>query len=179
MTVFSGDPSEWERLDWQLFQNGAVAMYFRPNVLSEDLSWLRDHGYRTFEFNCDRWTSETIVHNDFKQTLNFPDSYGRHLDALHDSLSDITVPPDGGVALVLYHYDSYVATAGALPAAPGRPYSEVILDILAGTSRFFLLTGLRFLVMIQSNDPRMRFDRLGCVTATWNPREWLDKSLGL
>lgn len=172
MAAFNDDPSEWERLDWRLFQNGAVAMYHKRDLLSEDVSWLRDHRYQVYEFNCEAWTSEATVHDEFKRTLNFPDYYGHNLNALHDSLSDIAVPNEGGVALVFYRYDNYAAIGG--PAS-----AEVILDILADTSRFLLLTGRRFLVMIQSDDPRIRFEKIGCISATWNPREWLDKSRGL
>lgn len=172
MAAFTDDPSEWERLDWRLFQNGAVAMYHKRSLLSEDVSWLRDHRYQVYEFNCEGWTSEPTVHDEFKRTLNFPDYYGRNLDALHDSLSDIAVPKDGGAVLVFYRYDAYVAVGGLASA-------EVIMDILADTSRLLLLTGRRFLVMIQSDDPRIRFEKIGCISATWNPREWLDKSRGL
>jgi hypothetical protein len=27
---------------------------------------------------------------------------------------------------------------------------------------------------VQSNDPRIRFERVGAMPVTWNPREWLD-----
>jgi hypothetical protein len=178
MAAFTDDPAEWERLDWRLLQNGPIAMYHKRNLLSEDVSWLRDHRYEVYEFNCEGWTSETIVHDEFKRSLNFPDYYGHNLDALHDSLSDISIPQNGGVALVLYRYDSYVAVGG-LTAASRRSYAEVILDILAATSQVLLLTGRRFLVMIQSDDPRIRFGKLACISATWNPREWLDKNRGL
>lgn len=178
MTAFRKDPAEWQRLDWRLFLNGAVALYHSPDILAEDLSWLREHGYQVCEFHCDHWTSETTVHSDFKQVLNFPDYYGCNLNALHDCLSDISIPEEGGIVLVLHRYDDYLASDGA-PTTTGFSFAEAILDILAGTSRHFLLTGQRFLVMIQSSDPRIRFDKLGCISAHWNPREWLNKNRGL
>jgi RNAse (barnase) inhibitor barstar len=107
MSVFSGDPSERQQLDWQLFQNGAVALYFSTDVLSEDLLWLRDHGYEPHEFDCEQWTSPELVHSDFKRVLKFPEYYGNNLDALNDCLSDLAIPSESGTALVFHRYDSY------------------------------------------------------------------------
>jgi Barstar (barnase inhibitor) len=100
MSVFSRDPSEWQRLDRRLLQNGPVALYFSPTVLSEDMLWLRGHGYEVHEFDCERWRTEDLVHNHFKQVLKFPDYYGNNFDALSDCLSDLAVPSEGGTALV-------------------------------------------------------------------------------
>jgi hypothetical protein len=179
MSVFSGDPSEWQRLDWQLLQNGAVALYFSPDVLSEDLLWLRGHGYEVHEFDCERWTSEEHVHKDFKQVLKFPDYYGSNFDALSDCFSDLPVPSEGGGALVFHRYDSYAKSAGAARVDSGETRAEIILDIIAKASRFFLLTGIRLVALVQSDDPRIEFKRIGCTSALWNPREWLDKKRGL
>lgn len=179
MSVFSGDPSEWQRLDWQLLQNGPVALYFSPAVLSEDVLWLRGHEYEVHEFDCERWTSSELVHNDFKQVLQFPDYYGDNFDALSDCLSDLRVSPAGGAAFVFYRYDSFAKSAGAARAASGRTHAEIILDIIAETSRFFLLTGMRLVALVQSDDPRIQFERIGGTPVLWNPREWLDKKRGL
>jgi hypothetical protein len=73
----------------------------------------------------------------------------------------------------------YARESGAKVTPWNRPYAEVILDILACASRFLLLTGRRLLLIIQSDDPRITFDKLGSVRAAWNPREWLDKNRGL
>jgi RNAse (barnase) inhibitor barstar len=179
MSAFRDDPSEWQRLDWRLLQNGPIALYLSPSVLSEDLVWLRAHGYEVHEFDCEQWTSEELVHRDFKRVLNFPEYYGGNLDALKDCLSDLAIPPEGGMAIVFRRYDSYSKEAGSTRTPANRTYAELILDILAGTSRFFLLTARRLVVMIQSDDPRIEFERLGCTRACWNPREWLDKNRGL
>ncbi|HEX7958747.1 MAG TPA: hypothetical protein VF493_02440 [Terriglobales bacterium] len=49
MTIFGGDPREWERLDWRLLQNGGVALYFRPAVLEEDVDWFRTNQYDAYD----------------------------------------------------------------------------------------------------------------------------------
>ena len=179
MSVFSGDPSDWQRLDWQLLQNGPVALYFSPTVLSEDVLWFRGHGYEVHEFDCELWTSEDLVHRDFVRVLKFPEYYGNNFNAFDDCLSDLVIPDEGGVALVFHHYDSYAKMAGAAGAASGPSHAEIILEIIAKSSRFFLLTGMRMVALVQSDDPRLEFTRLGCTPAVWNPREWLSKKRGL
>jgi hypothetical protein len=42
-----------------------------------------------------------------------------------------------------------------------------------------LLLGQRLLALIQSDDPRIRFERIGAVPVNWNPREWQDSDRGL
>jgi Barstar (barnase inhibitor) len=175
MSAFAREPSEWQRLDWRLFQNGAIALYFRPATLSEDIQWLRDHGYGIYEFRCDHWQSEELVHQDFKRVLRFPEA-SENFDALDDCFEDISIPEDGGVALVFHRFDAYVKTAGATRTRSGRTHAEIILDIIAIRPRYFLLTGERLVLLVQSDDPKLRFEHLGCISATWNPKEWLNKS---
>jgi len=81
---------------------------------------------------------------------------------------------------VFHRFDSFAKAAGATryPSA-GRTIAEFVLDIMASTSRDQMLTGSRFLCMVQSDDPQIRFERLGCIDAMWNPREWLNKNRGL
>lgn len=147
-------------------------MYLRPDALAEDLGWLRSHGYDIYEFDCVKWKSEKVVHQDLKHVLRFPDHYGHNLDALSDCIGDLFIPEAGGAALVFRGFDAYARESGAKVTPWNRPYAEVILDILACASRFLLLTGRRLLLIIQSHDPRITFDKLGCVRAAWNPREW-------
>ena len=157
MSPFSDDPSEWQRLDWLLLQNGPVALYFSPTMLSEDMLWLRGHGYEVHEFDCERWTSEELVHRDFIRVLNFPEYYGNNFDALQDCLSDLAAPSEGGAALVFHRYDSYAKSSGVTRTPSSRTHAELILDIIADTSRLLLLTGTRLVTLVQSNDPRIQF----------------------
>jgi hypothetical protein len=121
---------------------------------------------------------KNLSHNAFRQVLKFPDYYGNNFDALSDCLSDLAVSSDGGAALVFHRYDSYAKLAGAARAASGSTHAEIILDIIAKTSQLFLVTGIRFVALVQSDDPRIGFE-LGCTSALWNPREWLDRKRGL
>lgn len=41
MAVFGMDSEVWQRLDLRLLQNGPIAMYWRRDILDEDIAWLR------------------------------------------------------------------------------------------------------------------------------------------
>ena len=180
MTIFSGDPGEWQRLDWHLLQNGGVALYFRPVVLEEDLEWFRANRYDVYEFECKSWNSVADLHEDFKHTLRFPDYYGHNFNALNDCLTHLPVSDESGVVIVLKNFDAYAdGTVSIGGEHTGRTDAEALLDILARASRVQLLLGLRLLTLVQCNDPRIRFEHLGCISAIWNPKEWLNKKRGL
>ena len=52
LVVFRNEPEEFQRLDWMLLQDGAVTLYFRPQMLVEDVEWLKRHDYRVNSFEC-------------------------------------------------------------------------------------------------------------------------------
>lgn len=107
MTSFSGQPDDWQRLDWRLLDHGGVALYFRRAVLDEDLEWLRANHYDLYQLQCKSWYSAEALHEDFKRTLRFPEYYGQNFDALDECASDLSVPEDGGMAIVLQNFDAY------------------------------------------------------------------------
>jgi hypothetical protein len=179
MAPFTHQEEHENRLDWQILRDGSIALYWRRELLDEDILWFRQQNYQIFSFNCDRWASSEQMHADFQRTLNFPGYYGRNLDALNDCLGDLAVPDTDGTALALSRFDAYAKGPGATPLASGRPEAEIVLDLLARASRFFLLTGRRLLTLVQADDPRLRFESLGSVHAEWNRREWLNKNRGL
>jgi hypothetical protein len=176
MAAFNQQDKHENRLDWEILRDGGVALYLRRELLDEDASWFRQQNYQVFSFDCERWNSSEEMHTDIQRTLNLPTYYGKNLDALNDCLSDLQVPDVGGIALVLSRFDVYAKGSGAAPVGNGRPEAEVVLDLLARGSRYHLLTGGRILTLVQTDDPRIRFDGLACVFADWNRREWLNKN---
>ncbi|HTD22243.1 MAG TPA: barstar family protein [Terriglobales bacterium] len=179
MAVFGQQEEYKNRLDWQILRDGSIALYLRQEYLNEDADWLRQHDYQVFACDCTQWTTEEAMHTGFQRTLSFPDYYGKNADALKDCLYDLPVPETGGMALVLNRFDAYAKGTGMPLMHSKRTEAEVVLDILAGASRDFLLTGRRFLTLVQSNDPHLRFERLGGMTTQWNRREWLNKNRGV
>lgn len=111
------------------------------------------------------------MHEAFSSALEFPEYYGRNLAALNDCLSEIEVPFESGRVLVLNRYDYFAAKF---------PYAAwAVLDVMEFNSRYLLLFGLRLIVLVQSDDPRISFDPVGGRPVMWNGREWLNKSRGL
>src|SRR5688572_23233889 len=100
MAAFDAESGDASQLDFRLMQDGSVNLYFRAHVLAEDVEWLRARGYVIHEFDCLGWHSMDEVHAAFASILNFPHWYGRNLDALNDSLSDVPVPDESGTVLV-------------------------------------------------------------------------------
>jgi hypothetical protein len=179
MAPFTQLDEHEQRLDWTILRDGSIALYWRREIFDEDIQWFGQQNYNVISFDCERWVSSAEMHADFHKTLTFPAHYGRNMDALNDCIDDLPVPDVGGVAIALSRFDAYAKGPGAAPITSGRPESEIVLDIFARASRFFLLTGRRLLTLVQTDDPRIQFDTLSCVGAVWNWREWQHKNRGL
>jgi len=164
-------PAEVERLDWKLLERGAVALYHKSSILSSDVGWFRQHGYAIHEMDALNWKEPADFHADAQRVLSFPQHYAKNLASWIDCLAELPVPDDGGMVLVLRRYDSFTRAQPQL--------AQNILDSIETTSRRFLMTGRRLLALVQSDDPRIRYERVGAMPVTWNPREWLDSDRGL
>ena len=81
------------------------------------------------------------------------------------------MPPGGAMAVQMRRYDRFVKVDSHLAWS--------VLDALESTSRRLLLTGRRMLTLVQSDDPRIKFERVGAMPVNWNPREWLESDRGL
>jgi RNAse (barnase) inhibitor barstar len=119
-------------------------------------------------FNVVEWNDLARMHDDLQSKLDFPDYYGKNLDALNDCLSDIEIPDDSGLALALVRFDSLVAAQPNVAAA--------LLDILADNSRSAMLCGKRLIALVQTDSPDFRTGPIGATTGNWNCREWLDSN---
>ena len=162
---------QYNRLDWCLLQNGSVTLYLRPEFLAEDAAWLEAQGYRVDAFDCSAWTSERLMHEALSEGLDFPNYYGRNLDAFNDCLGRLEVPEESGRVLIFRRYDLFAARFPRV-AWP-------VLDILECQSRFLLLFGRRLLTLVQSDDPETSFEPVGARPVMWNRREWLNQNRGL
>jgi hypothetical protein len=171
MATFKQDPTEWARLDWRLLQNSPVTLYFNSSILRNDISWFRAEGYRVLSLRSDEHASPEALLVALGEVLRFREFFGRSLDAFNDSLGDIEVPDVGGLLLVMENFGSF--------AAVFRRQAQAILDICADQSRRFLMTGRRFLVLVQSRDPSIIFEPVGASPVMWNPQEWLNSNRGL
>lgn len=159
-------PAEVERLDWRLLERGAVALYHRSSILASDLGWFRQQRYTIHELDAAAWGTPEAFHGDVQRVLGFPAYYARNFASWIDCLAEIQVPDESGTALVFRRYDCFTKAQPQL--------AQTVLDSIESTSRRFLLTGRRLIALVQSDDPRIRFERVGAMPVTWNPREWLD-----
>lgn len=159
------------RLDVRLLQNGAIALYHKRARLDEDLAWLQRASYRVHTLEASAWRSPADFHADVRRVLEFPSHYPGNLAGWIDCLGDLEVPRHGGVVLVIRHYDTF--------ARADEKFAQILLDSIESTSRRFLVSGRRLLALVQSDDPRIRFERVGAMPVTWNPHEWLDTDRGL
>ena len=160
-----------DRLDIRLLQNGAVALYHKHAVLALDLAWFVRAGYRVHTLDAASWKSSADFHTEAKRELALPDYYGANLAAWIDCLGDLDVPLEGGVVLQIRHFDAF--------ARIDSQFAHTILDSIESASRRFLIVGRRLIALVQSDDARIRFERVGAMPVNWNPREWLDADRGL
>ena len=171
MTAFNGSAEEFRRFDYSILQNGAINLYWRAEILHDDIEWLKNHSYQTNTFDCSLWYSEKQMHDMLARELGFPGYYGRNLDALNDCLSDIDIPTDGGRVLIFHNYDVFTNLYPKI--------AWIILDLIELNSRRSLLFGRHFFALVQSNDPQILFEPVGACPVMWNPREWSDKNRGI
>ena len=171
MNMASFTKDDLQGVDWALFQNGWVTLYWTPEVLESDCKALLDCGYRLHRLATDGWHSKADALRSLGEALAFPDYYGQNLDAFSDRLSDIEVPSDAGTAIVLLRYDRFVAIEPTT--------AEQLLDIMAGRARDHMLFGRRLAILVQSDDPKLSFGPLAPTQAGSNRREWLNKNRGL
>lgn len=159
------------RLDIQLLQSSAVTLYHKQSVLNQDLSWLQQAGYRAHTLEAAAWNTPADFHRDVKRELALPEYYAANLASWIDSLGDLDIPREGGVVMQFRHFDAF--------ARVDPRFAHTLLDSIESASRRFLLMERRLLALVQSDDPRIRFERIGAAPVNWNPREWLDTDRGL
>jgi RNAse (barnase) inhibitor barstar len=167
MAIFENNPNEWQRLDWQILQNGWTSLYWQQNVLDKDRDWFKKEKYNIIEFDCTNWTERNRIHEDLKKQLDFPDYYGENLDALNDCLADVKIN-EPGLVIVLRHFQIV-----------DKDIAHSLLDIFARTSRLHSLFGKRFLTLVQVDNPNYQMDPIGSSSVLWNGAERLDSKRGL
>jgi hypothetical protein len=172
MAPFNNSPEDWQRLDWEILRDGGIALYWRPEYLAEDVRWLASQNYRVSEFDCTHWNNESEMFSNIGRELAFSEC--RNFAALDDDLSDLPIREEGGMVLVFRNFHAYATGPGSVSLPSGGNGAEVLLDVMARASHFHLLNGKRFVTLVQTVNPDYRVQGLGCVSATWNHREWLD-----
>ncbi len=162
MAVFENNSDEWQRLDWQILQNGCTSLYWQEYILNNDLDWFKNEKYNIIDFDCTKWTDTNQIHKDLKKQLDFPDHYGENLSALNDCLSDVEIN-EPGLVIVFRHFHIV-----------HKDIAHSLLDIFARNSRLHNLFGKRLLTLVQVDNPNYQIDPIGSSSVVWNGAEWLD-----
>ncbi len=157
-----GKVEEYQRLDWQILQKGAVCLYINSDILEESCKWFRQNAYLVYLFDASRWRSREDFFEEIAQALHIEPCSG--LDALNDCLADIEIPYESGGVLVFQHFDQF--------ARKERSFVQGVLDSIATNSRLFSLYGYRFLALVQVEDSQVTFESPGAQPVMLNPIEW-------
>lgn len=178
MATWDADAETTHPVDFRLVHNTFVTMFWRSSLLDETVGWLRSHAYRVVEFDAGSWSSDADMYDDVALALNFPDYFGRNLDALNDCMRDVASGDYGwdagantGLVIVLRAFDAFTAV--------DRRTAQNMLDIFADQARCAILIGHRIICLVQSNDPRLAFEPVGAMPVMWNDAEWLSSKRGL
>ena len=149
------------RLDWRILMNGSVSLYHDEGILKKDIQWLKNAGYQLYILDCHIIKTREEFHKKVKENLKFPDYYGENMSAFSDCLmSDLSVPEDGGVAIILKGFDEYYRI--------DEDYAHEILERLELNSRRWMLFGNRFLTLIQIDDKDILIKEIGQHPIVWN-----------
>ncbi|MGE7770632.1 barstar family protein [Viridibacillus arvi] len=153
----------------ELIQNGSIILFWDTKILERNLKQLECDGFEIYSFDCSLW-NEKNFHEEFASTLNFPDYYGKNLNAFNDCLSDI-LPKKTGFILTFKNYDVFT-----------KRYPDIaydILDIIQLNAWRNLIEGNVLLGFVQSNDGNFPMPPVGGMSPCWNSNEWLDKNRAL
>lgn len=175
MAVFQSEPGEVdprtiERLPHDSFALsllilGPVSLYCSRQHFETAVETLRTERFVVHSLDASRWRGRDAAHDALQEAMDFPDYYGRNLDALNDVLSDVPIVDEGGLVLALDRFDEFWRRD------PG--FSAGLLDVLASASRRLQLFGKSLLVLVRVDDPNSNFGPLGATVAFWNPREFV------
>jgi RNAse (barnase) inhibitor barstar len=153
--------------DLEILKDGPIAMYHNNGILNEDFSWFSDHNFEVIDMDCRTWTKNN-VHKKLKEALCFPEYYGENLNAFQDCLRDMFDKKYRGLVLIFRNIDVLVEQS--------KSTTEGILDVIARTSRDWLVNGHKLICLIQSKDPDLHFPELGGLSPSWNHAEWFDEN---
>jgi hypothetical protein len=165
---------DFARADWPLLRNGAVNLFWKPEVLKEARRELEYLDYEIADVSCGTQVPSFEVQ--MSRVLRWREQFGYEpwagsLDAFNDGMKYFPFGPSGRCALVLSGFHHLVA------AAPERAHT--LLDVIESAARDHLLEARLLIALVQTDDPRYSCQDIGCRHASWNHREWPNASRGL
>lgn len=159
------------RVDLTLIRMSPVALFWKLDVLEQTLRWLEEYHYRVYRIDCSLSADIDSLTRHIREQIQLEEGPILGLDGFNSDMCDLPIHYDGGVAIVLLHFDHV--------AELDRAASQDILDILAKVARIKMLYGKVLLPIVQSDDPAIRFDPVGGLKPQWNQQEWFEYKRGL
>src|SRR5262249_43533993 len=86
---------------------GPIALYCRKEILEDEVQKLVAEVFDVRRLDASRWGVGGDAHEDMKRVLQLPSYYGRNLNALDECIHEVTIPDEGGMAIVLSEYDDF------------------------------------------------------------------------
>jgi len=153
----------------RLLANSPVTLFHRADRMASTLEDLRKLRYQVLEFDATTWSQLAAMHDQAAAGFEFPDYYGRNFDALADCLRDVVEhdygwdPKATGLVVVLDRYDAFVE------ADPES--AQLLIEIMADTSRGAALLGGRLICLVQSDDREIAIAPVGATVVPWHDAE--------
>ncbi|MDH7975855.1 hypothetical protein QH494_27060 [Sphingomonas sp. AR_OL41] len=166
--------ADLDRADWPLLRDGAVNLFWNPEILVEARRALSAIGYDVAEISCERgWESFA---QQLSPLLNWEAQFGYapwtgNLNALNEGLREYPFGPSRRSALILSGFHTLVGA--------DKTASHGVLDLLESHARDHLLFGNTLIVLVQTKDNRFECPDIGGRRASWNHKEWFNKNRGL
>ncbi|WP_084361807.1 barstar family protein [Herbiconiux solani] len=136
-----------------------VSLFHRPEALTAAIDGLSAEGYQVIELDASAWNESGAFHDDVSAGFDFPDYYGRNVNALVDCLRDVVAhdygwdPASTGLVVVLRHYDFF--------ASADPDLAQAFLDALARASREALSDGGRLTCLVHTDGPDFALAQVG------------------
>lgn len=162
------------RADWPLLQDGAVSLFWRPEVLDDTRRALDALGYEVSDISGVSGWPHFI--EKLSSVLRWQEQFGYapwtgNLNALNDAMGGYPFGAANQSALIIRDFDILVGED-----AEG---SQGLLDVLESAARDHLLWGRTLVILIHTNDNRYYSGPIGDRPARWHPREWLNRDRDL
>jgi hypothetical protein len=154
---------------YRLLSRSPVTLFHRSDGLASTSEELQKLRYQVLEFDATTWSQLAAMHDQLAAALDFPDYYGRTFDALRDCLRDVIEhdygwdPKATGLVVVLHRYDAF---------AEANPESaQLLVEIMADSSRGAALLGGRLIILVQSDDREIAIAPVGATIVPWHDAE--------
>ncbi len=148
---------------------GLIELYFNADVLNRAIEDLERRDAAIVRLDAGSWFRDSALLA-LADALDFPEHFGRNLDALSDCLFDVVAGEtgfgkhDGTRILAIYQFDSLVQN--------DPTFAHELVEILFENAIMALKLGRPFLVMLQTDDPELTLPTVGATPIGWNRAEF-------